>query len=98
MRRLFVLVSLAAFLCAGLAFAESRHAKIVRQFRELTGFPKGRPGYVVDHRIPLCAGGADTTDNMQWQARSTSYTKDTFERALCRELKRQGYVLVRVPK
>lgn len=98
MRRLLMLVSLSAFLCAGLAFAETRHAKNVREFRQLTGFPQGRPGYIVDHRIPLCAGGADSVDNMQWQTRSASYTKDSFERALCRELRRQGYVLVKVPK
>src|SRR5436853_590224 len=27
-------------------------------------------GYVVDHVIPLCAGGADHPSNMQWQTES----------------------------
>jgi len=33
-----------------------------------TGYPHGRPGYVVDHVVPLCAGGADAPSNMQWQS------------------------------
>jgi hypothetical protein len=32
-----------------------------------TGYPHGRPGYVVDHVIPLKRGGADAPWNMQWQ-------------------------------
>jgi hypothetical protein len=32
-----------------------------------TGYPHGRPGYVVDHIIPLKRGGADAPWNMQWQ-------------------------------
>jgi hypothetical protein len=37
-----------------------------KQFMIDTGFPKGRPGYVVDRIIPLQCGGADSPANMQW--------------------------------
>jgi hypothetical protein len=61
-----------------------------------TGFPHGRPGWVVDHRIPICAGGqANDIANLQWQTQAQSYQKDVFERALCREMKKQGYILVK---
>jgi hypothetical protein len=32
-----------------------------------TGFPNGRPGYVVDHITLLAKGGKDVPSNMQWQ-------------------------------
>lgn len=73
--------------------AETRHAAQVRRFKQASGYPAGRVGYVVDHIIPLCAGGADRTSNMQWQALAASYQKDAFERALCAAMRQQGYVL-----
>lgn len=42
------------------------------------------PGYVVDHVVPLCAGGADHPSNMQWQTRAEAKIKDREERAQCR--------------
>jgi hypothetical protein len=83
-------------LVTGLLGADMRHASVARAFRALTGYPLGRPGMIVDHKIPLCAGGPDTIDNLQWQKVAESYNKDTFERALCREMERQGYYLVKV--
>lgn len=94
MRPRLVLVLVALVLVAPLA-ADTRHPGVARAFRALTGYPMGRPGMVVDHKIPLCAGGPDTVDNLQWQKVAESYNKDTYERALCRELARQGYVLVK---
>jgi hypothetical protein len=41
------------------------------------------PGYVVDHIVPLCAGGADRQENMQWQPLAESMIKDNQERQLC---------------
>lgn len=43
------------------------------------------PGYVVDHIWPLCAGGCDVPENMQWQARGDSLAKDKLEWRMCRE-------------
>ena len=59
-----------------------------RTFMQQSGYPDGRPGYVVDHVTPLCAGGADDPSNMQWQDVSSAKEKDKSERELCRNLRR----------
>ncbi len=74
---------------------DARHRATVVAFEKLTGYPHGRPGFVVDHILPLCAGGADAVSNMQWQPVKLSYEKDKFERALCAAMKKQGYVLAK---
>jgi 5-methylcytosine-specific restriction endonuclease McrA len=45
----------------------------------MTGYPHGRPGYVVDHIIPLKHGGADAPSNMQWQTIAEAKAKDKWE-------------------
>lgn len=72
-----------------------RHHAEVRAFMVQSGYPHGRAGYVVDHILPLCAGGPDVRTNMQWQERAASYQKDRYERALCRAMKTQGYQMVK---
>jgi len=42
------------------------------------------PGWVVDHRVPLCAGGADAVGNLQWQSVEAAKQKDKLEREQCR--------------
>jgi hypothetical protein len=74
---------------------QHRSRATVRAFLKAQGYPHGRPGHVVDHKIPICAGGLDTLDNMQLQEVQASYRKDTYERALCAAMKKQGYVLVK---
>src|SRR5207247_942917 len=49
------------------------------QFLRPTGYPHGRPGYVVDHIIPLECGGADSPSNMQWQTIAEAKAKDRTE-------------------
>ncbi len=67
------------------------HGKIKRnstakeEFMRQTGYPHGRPGYVVDHVKPLAAGGADDPSNMQWQTKADAKAKDKWE------LKAYGY-------
>ena len=57
----------------------ARHA-----FARQTGYPHGRPGYVIDHVVPLACGGADAPSNMQWQTIAAGKAKDRTERAGCR--------------
>lgn len=53
-----------------------------------TGRHRGScPGYVIDHVNPLCAGGPDRRDNMQWQTVADAKVKDRGERRLCRKLR-----------
>lgn len=83
---------LAVALLLAVTDASARDARQVRLFRHTHPCPatqsiKGAcPGYVVDHIVPLCAGGADDTGNMQWQEYRVSLAKDKDERALCRWL------------
>src|SRR3989442_15991596 len=61
------------------------HRRILRnpaaraQFLRQTGYPHGRPGYVVDHIVPLECGGADSPSNMQWQTVAEARAKDRTE-------------------
>jgi hypothetical protein len=57
----------------------ARHA-----FARQTGYPNGRPGYVIDHIKPLACGGADAPSNMQWQTVAEAKAKDKTERIGCR--------------
>lgn len=46
----------------------------------------GRAGYELDHIIPICSGGADTEDNLQWQPLAEAHEKDRVEAYACREV------------
>ena len=61
-----------------------RNYAIRNRFRRMTGHPKGRPGYEVDHITPLCAGGADATYNMQWLSVSAHKHKTRNDVRRCR--------------
>ena len=69
--------------------AIARDPAQVREFRKdnpcpSTGKTKGAcPGYVVDHKYPICAGGEDVPDNMEWEGKEPSMAKDRIERELC---------------
>lgn len=61
--------------------ARSEAAK--HQFEVESGYPHGRPGYVVDHIRPLACGGVDAPSNMQWQTAAEGKAKDAWERHGC---------------
>lgn len=81
-------------LLTGLADAEARSQAVRRAFQRAEPCPANAqprgpcPGYVVDHIIPLCAGGADHRVNMQWQPLTESLVKDREERLVCAVLRR----------
>ena len=47
------------------------------------------PGYVVDFRVPLCAGGANDIANMQWLSVDAAREKEKRDLADCRIEKRE---------
>jgi hypothetical protein len=56
-----------------------RSEEAKRQFERQTGHPHGWPGHVIDHKVPLAEGGADTPSNMQWQTTAEAKAKDKVE-------------------
>ena len=60
-----------------------RSAEAKDAFKRQTGYPQGRPGYVIDHIVPLACGGADAPANMQWQTKEAAAAKDKTERIGC---------------
>lgn len=66
-----------------------RSEKAKRDFREMHPCPStGKfsgpcDGYVVDHLFPLCAGGCDVPENMQWQEVEAAKAKDVIELHMC---------------
>lgn len=82
-----------ALLPAIVSQAEARDSKARASFQRAhpcpaTGKARGAcPGYVVDHKRPLCAGGPDTPANMQWQTTAQAKKKDRLELEECRALR-----------
>ena len=37
------------------------------------------PGWIIDHHVGLCVGGADKPDNMRWMTVSDAKAKDKWE-------------------
>jgi hypothetical protein len=50
-----------------------------------TGLTHGAcPGWIKDHIVPLCAGGADAVSNLEWQTTAEAKAKDRLERKECK--------------
>lgn len=75
--------------CSAQAAGPQRSRAIVAEFKRehpcpSTGHPRGPcPGWQVDHIEPLCAGGRDATDNMQWLSVDTHKAKTRKDVAAC---------------
>jgi hypothetical protein len=86
----FLLLAI-TLLCFNAEAARSYQAK--KDFSEANHCPSTNKasmsckGYVIDHKVPLCANGSDSADNMQWSLKNNSYTKDAEERFICRKIK-----------
>jgi len=70
-------------LCCTPCFARSRAAK--HTFMVETGYPKGRPGYMVTYRVQPACGGADAPYNMQWQTIADGKAQNTRDRKRCKK-------------
>lgn len=85
-----VLASAASQACA----KTERDRAQVRAFRAehvcpSTGQHRGAcPGYHVDHITPLCAGGPDRPENMQWITREDHRFKTLVDVKECRKMRR----------
>jgi len=84
----------AALLLAGMgADAAQRSRAEVRLFRQLQACPAtgqhtgACPGWHVDHVTPLCSGGPDRPDNMQWISVPDHRWKTFVDVRECRKLR-----------
>jgi 5-methylcytosine-specific restriction endonuclease McrA len=94
--KLLVVALVVAALSFPAAADAKRSAQAKYQFQKANPCPvnlahRGRcPGYDIDHIVPLCAGGADSPENMQWLTKSAHKEKtrrDVFE---CRMARRNS--------
>lgn len=91
MKKTIVVIVLS--LAVGSAAGAERSSTVIHQFRKLNPCPatgkieRTCPGYVIDHIVPLCAGGPDILENLTYQKTADSYRKDKLERDICRRLR-----------
>lgn len=90
MRTLVMLLSICLLVAVGDASAKTQRSKaVLAEFQKLHPCPvNGKsagpcPGYIKDHIKPLCAGGADSVENMQWQKVAEAKAKDKSEVQQC---------------
>ena len=67
--------------------APERSRAQVRAFLRQQGLEQTPPGYEVDHIVPLCAGGADSPENMQLLTKRQHREKTREDLRLCRKMR-----------
>lgn len=91
MKRLVLVLLLA---CSVSVAQIQRSAAAVRAFRSVnpcpsTGLVRGAcRGWQIDHAKPLCAGGLDTPENMQWISEADHRWKTFVDVRECRKLRK----------
>lgn len=88
MIRLFLVIGLLLLLTGARSFTAKAHFALTNPCPSTGESTPHCPGYVIDHIWPLCAGGKDVPQNMQWQTTAESYKKDYLERKLCAAMKK----------
>ena len=85
-RKFFLLLALGFILAIPCQAREHRSWKQKHIFEIETGHPRGWPGHVVDHIIPIAppCNGPDLASNMQWETIEAGKQKDEWERKECR--------------
>jgi hypothetical protein len=68
----------------GLSPRAERSAAARQAFERQTGYANGRPGYLVEHIVPLSCGGTDTPGNMQWLTLAEARRKNKLDSTSCR--------------
>lgn len=90
----------AVVLAAAAYWSPSVEARTERSAAEILAFKRHNPcpgtgerrgaclGYQVDHVMPLCAGGADKVENMQWLSVVDHRAKTRQDLRVCRYLRK----------
>jgi hypothetical protein len=90
----------AIFLIAACALSMGANARIQRSAAEVLAFKRDNPcpstelrrgacpNFHVDHVMPLCAGGSDTRQNMQWLSVEDHRVKTRADLRVCRYLRK----------
>jgi hypothetical protein len=82
------------FLCGAAQSENKRSAAEVSAFKRQSPCPSTQerrsvcPGYQVHHIMPLCAGGADKMENMQWLTVVDHKAKTRQDLRVCRYLRK----------
>jgi 5-methylcytosine-specific restriction endonuclease McrA len=93
LRHVLKIASGVVLLYSSISFAtccDVRHKSIGVRFQHIHACPStGKtigscPGWVKDHIIPLCGGGKDAVDNLQWQTVEEAKQKDQREKVYCK--------------
>lgn len=69
-----------------------RNSEVLREFQRQTPCPATQsttgpcPGWQIDHIEPLCAGGADRLENLQWLTVQEHKWKTRTDVRVCRSL------------